>query len=127
MPSEFREIAFSAEELVEAMMAHDRSCQKALQDATVRFAYIVAVPSIRVALEVTPHGRTASGVVHFDSDFLGAALIRFCLDHHIPIPRSASRSLTVAADGLSLSLTIHRAVEKPVSRLSDYFEYDFFG
>ncbi len=101
MPQEFRRITFSNEELHAALLAH--------VDAK---AVIMAMGKIQaVSIErdrpraVTVYcgvGKSDKKVVDIPADVVVSALVAYCKDQRIPLPRHARTS--IAADGNRLSL-----------------------
>ena len=114
MPSELRQIVFSNEETIDALAKHCRRLHKEQQNLSVKGCEIFSDPEIGVRLEIdcgdeAKPGRSDLGKDHtitLKPAFIGAALVRYCIDLKIPIPRVAVKSLQVIGSGLALNLTI---------------------
>ncbi len=102
MPCEIRDIVFTKTEVMAALAAHDRMC------ANQEIADVVA--DVELA-----SGEAPQATVRFDSDAapvtvsgerLLAALVRYCIENNIVIPRNAKKSVVPAADAARLRIEI---------------------
>ena len=75
---------------------------------------IFSDPEIGIRLEIEHRDEGKPGkndvakhhTITLEPAFIGAALVRYCIDLKIPLPRTAGKSLQVIGDRLALNLTI---------------------
>lgn len=114
MPTEFRRIVFSNEELLDALQAARDMAGGKLPAGRIVGCILSAEPSLTARLTVAPDGcgpgepiGTESGVtVDLDPEFVGAALLLHCRRNKIPIPRNSEKSLQVVGDSLALRISL---------------------
>lgn len=125
MPSEVRRITFSHHEVREALENHGDhgtvTLDGTLSTSTAHDgqAYIVATQN--------PVGNEPPQSTKHDATGVGAALVKFCLDRGVPIPRHASRSLGLHGGSVVLFLHLGEEAEESSLALPDFFKYDFYG
>ena len=124
MPQEIRKIIFSSEETLEALQERDGNGSVPV-DRGLSLSIDEAGRCLNMALAMGPQG-AAPRTSKRDVTEVGAALIKFCLDNGIPIPRGAKRALDLHDGKLALTLTIGDAEDPPKLDLPDFYEYDFF-
>ena len=127
MPTEYRKLTFSLLEIESIISAYDARAENRLSKKKVIKAEILIQTEPTLVVHCSEYGEEFTTIVEFDASYVGAALVWFCIDANIPIPRKGSRSLMVSGDGLSLGLYIDEPLGHQETRLSDYFSYDFFG
>jgi hypothetical protein len=117
MPTEFRRIVFSNAEFQEAIVTYPGEGKTALGTGSVRSVRFAdekrerLVVGMHDALNADPQERTLA------TPFVAAALLRYCITKHIPIQRSAQKSLTVSGDNIALDLrSASKAVEVPAAK-----------
>lgn len=106
MPTELRKLVFSKQELEAAIIAHNRSAAEKLPSGPVTKCEVQKPDDvIKVALEVTDQRTGETHKIDLNSAYLAAALLRFCIEKKIPLPRDSSKSLQVVGDSLALNVT----------------------
>ena len=126
MPTEVRRITFRPGELAEALRAESLATDVEVDGAILAFTRGEGgVRQIEIA-ERNAEGGAAKAVT-LDADKIGSALVRYCLDHGIPIPQNATRSLTINNGNLALFVHIEEEAEDSSVSLPDYYDYDFYG
>jgi hypothetical protein len=105
--AEYRQIVFSNDEVIRAIVAFDNEQEARLPPGNIvactlsRSAPLVA----RITLQEIYGNEDHS--VELNVSYLAAALIHACIDARIPIPKSAEKSLTTVGQTLSLNFTLH--------------------
>jgi len=106
MPKEFRQIVFSREELADAVVAHNRIEEDKVLYGDLASCVLGEDLIIRVECRIRDGGNLRSLKVNLTEDFALEALIRYCLENNIPIPRSGSKQLRLIDDEACLEISI---------------------
>lgn len=106
MPSETRTIVFTATEVARAIAAYRRSRNSPLPGGEIVDVTLGASPDIYVRGRVVDAHSGHSHEFRLQGTELGAAMIMFCLNEHIPLPAS-NNSKRLQLFGESLGLVIH--------------------
>lgn len=126
MPTEVRRITFKPSELAEALGAQSKAPDIEVSEAVLSF---VVGPEGEQQLELTPRGsaKGSGGPLRMDAREVGAALVRYCLDRGVPIPKQASRSLALNVGNVALFIHMNEEAESTNVALPDFYDYDFYG
>lgn len=104
MPREQRRIIFTLAELHHAMRILSAKTNKPLPDGTCEAVNFD--PSKEPALSMTFRSLSQGPVnIAFQKAEVGAALILYCREQQIPLPKSASKG--IERDGAALALVVH--------------------
>ena len=106
MPKEFRQIFFSHEELTHAVVAHNRIAEEKVLYGDLAACTLGEDLIIRAECQIRDGGTVRSLQVTLTEDFTREALIRYCLENNIPIPRSGSKQLRLVDDEACLEISI---------------------
>lgn len=106
MPKEFRQIFFSQEELTEAVIAHNRIEEDKVLYGDLASCVLGEDLIIRVECRIRDGDTLRSLTVNLTEDFTREALIRYCLENNIPIPRSGSKQLRLVEDEACLEIRL---------------------
>ncbi len=106
MPSEVRIIVFTSEEVLEAIEAFDAYAEKRLFRGTAIDCHVRKNPRVHAVLEVERGGGEEVDSVDLNASQLAAALISYCRERRIPLPRNARKELDVIDDQLVLRLEV---------------------
>ncbi len=106
MPSEFRRIMFTNNELIEAIHDYNGISQDKLPPGIILTCTPVSEADVAVRLEMVDQRSDATHVVELSPEVLGAALLRYCMKHRIPMPKSATKSIQIHGDEISLNVEI---------------------
>ncbi len=109
------------------MCEYDRRGKKMLAGRDVVSINSETVSKGVVEIACAERGGNVLETINVEVEYLGAALIRYCINRHIPIPKAATRTILAARDGVSLCFYLDEPVKPADVRLPDYFDYDFFG
>ena len=93
MPTEIRRLVFSNDELVEALRRYSETSDEKLPVGRVRACTVVDDRKTAVTLEIENRYTQEVYQVNLRHEFVGAALLRFCFDNGIPVPRDSEKSL----------------------------------
>ncbi len=93
MPREYRRLYFSEDELMDAIEAHDEVASQRLEDQPIHKVESNADEdgNFRITLEndLSDGGKELDLPPHY----IVAAMMRFCIDEGVPLPRRGSKSL----------------------------------
>ena len=106
MPSEMRIIVFSPEEVLEAIEGFDAHADKRLFRGKAIDCHVRKNPKVHAVLEVERAGGEEMDTVDLNASQLAAALISYCRERRIPLPRNAKKELDVIDDQLVLRLEV---------------------
>ena len=105
MITETRQITFSPDELIEAIVAHFRSLKQKLPAGTITSVQLEEGPDITVALMIEPVDTQKPQRVVVRPAAVGAAMISHCRSKRIPIPRAGVKSLIISGDSVGLVIS----------------------
>ena len=106
MPSEFRQILFSNKELIDALYEYDRTAQSKLLQGDIVSCTPVVEDKAALRLQLMDLVSGEAQVASLSSELVAAVLLRYCIKHRIPIPKSAAKSIQVRGDQISLDMRI---------------------
>ena len=114
MPSEFRRVMFTNNELIEAIHDYSEVAEDKLPPGIILTCTPVSEAEVVVRLELVDQRNGETHVVELSPEVLGAALLRYCKKHHIPMPKSATKSIQMHGDEISLNVEIKSRFERAV-------------
>jgi hypothetical protein len=100
MPSEIRQIAFEETELRQAVSGWLRKNDPQRAPVDVRAIQLDDAMGLAAVLSCINTGALSD--VRIEADGLAAALVDFCIDNRIPLPRDASKTAQRVGDGVTL-------------------------
>ncbi len=104
--SEVRTIAFPKDALIAAIKDLAGAASQPLPPGRLERCTVRSEPDIAVTLGIRDE---SSGALHereFTAEKLGAAMIAYCRQVGVPLPRSAEKSLAVSGDNLMLCVQV---------------------
>jgi hypothetical protein len=104
--SETRQITFPKEALVAALKFLATTSGQALPHGSLEKCALRADPEVTVSIEIRDEVSRDLHVREFAGERLGAALIAYCRQVKVPLPRAAEKSLTVSGDNLLLRMQV---------------------
>ncbi len=104
MPTEIRKIVFDAEEIRWAAVDFCLRSNIALPHANIGELRIADDVAATVVIVFTTANPAHPNEVRLGRDQVAAALIRFCIDNQVPLPRHAQKLLQVQAADQTVSL-----------------------
>ena len=102
MPTDIRKLIFSEAELQAAVVDHCLRTHISLPEANIEGIDIANDPEAMVVLTFSGADPAHPTRVKLSRDHVAAALIRYCGQHRIPLPRRAEKVLQPEAGGLDL-------------------------
>ena len=93
MPTEIRRLVFTNDELQSALSSAATKSNRTLPMGSITSAAFKRFGETEVQVEFYDTRDNQSTTATFDSSFVGSALIFYCVDEHIPIPRAAARPM----------------------------------
>jgi hypothetical protein len=119
MPSEYRQLLFSNNELIEALYEFNQVARTKLPPGMILSCTPVKEDKVAVRLQMMDQASGETQVVPLSSELVAAALLGYCIRHRIPIPRNAAKSIQVHGDQISLDLRVKgRRATQPVPAVS---------
>lgn len=106
MPEELRKILFSKEEVQAAVVDYCLRSKIRLPDKNIEGLEVSADPEAMVVLKYAEAGPEEDNAVELSRDHVAAALIRYCSNIKVPLPRSAQKVLQPGNGGISLLINI---------------------
>ncbi len=106
MPSEFRQVRFSNNELIEAPYEHNRVAQTKLPKGIIVSCTPVAEAKVAVRLELVGQASGETQRASLAPELLAAALLRYCTKQRIPMARDAAKSIQIHGDEAALNMRI---------------------
>ncbi|MEQ8193078.1 MAG: hypothetical protein RIB59_01175 [Rhodospirillales bacterium] len=108
MTRELRKIVFSEEQVQAAVVNHCLRTERSLPQANIETVEITDDPGRIVTFTYAQDN--GAKTVEFDRDQVGAALILYCKNQEIPLPRAGMKVLK--KEGESLAMMISLDLEK---------------
>ncbi len=112
MPQEIRKLAFSEEELKVVTYDYCLRTNIHMSACAMESLETTSNPEAAVILKYAPEDPAETKQIKLGRDQVGAALIRYCMDHKIPLPRLAQKVLQVQNNEVALMVSIHWKMKK---------------
>ena len=106
MPVETRRIAFSEGEVIDAIGQFAKATHHPMPPGKITACEITNKSGFAATVTVSHMADGSSHAVRFDSASTAAALIRYCIEKKIPIPKAAEKSVEPQGNGLALILQL---------------------
>lgn len=107
MPSEKRKVIFAQDEVIKAVVAYDQhGGLKVLPPGEIVKVALGGNSEPNLVLSILDPSSGNCKTATLEATYLAAAMLKFCFDHKIPIPRRASKSVEIVDGGLALSLSV---------------------
>lgn len=107
MPKELRKLGFNKDELRAAAYDYCLRTSINLPQAAIQDLEIGEDPDAAVTLKFDTMDPQDIKEVKLSRDQMGAALIRYCGEQKIPIPRNGQKVLKIEGDVIALMINIH--------------------
>ena len=111
MPTETRRISFSNAEVAEAIEHFAKATKFPMPAGKIVECKIDAHGALAATLTVQHVAEGTNRTARFDKNTIAAALIRFCIEKKIPIPKSAEKFVEAHGDGVVLVLHVGGAAQ----------------
>lgn len=109
VPREIRKIIFDKQDMLEAMLNYAIRNDYELPRARVDGFAISQDPEGRFSLKFKFDDPTITMNITLNQDEIGAAMILYCKNQRIPLPRNANKSLVRHEDSLALQIALKRS------------------
>ena len=106
MPREHRRIFFAADELLNAMVAHDRTLPARVMLGEAEACVTGAGPSVAVKCRVQDGNVYRSQQAELPLEFVLHSMIRYCLENNIMIPRPGRKTVEYCDGEICLQITL---------------------
>jgi hypothetical protein len=106
LPAELRQIAFSATEVTIAVRDHRRRTRNPLPTGTIVGFAMRSDNGIYADMAISDDSTGKQTTIRINDEALAAALILYCIDHKIPVPVKAAKSLALSDGELRLIIRI---------------------
>ena len=104
MPAEYRTLVFSQEEIRSALIDHSTRSRRSFPLGEIVNVEFRTEETDQVELVVRSDLYDEVNKVRLEPEFVAAALIRYCFLQRVPLPRNATKSLTVEQGQLCLKI-----------------------
>lgn len=115
MPTELRRLIFSREELVKAISNFREVSGNGIPAGNIVYCQIMRNSDLSVSVKFLPEGESQFQSEQLGVDIIGPALMKYCLDHKIPLPRNSEKAIEVIGENIAMTVSIAR----PTVQLSD--------
>ncbi len=105
MPEEYRKLLFTDDELKQAIVEFCQSNGMILPQDEIIAVEMTGLPHNPVRLRYSTTTQRGATEVSLSRDQLGAALIIYCRQRRIPVPRSAEKNVKI--NGSEVALLVH--------------------
>lgn len=112
MPSEFRRVMFTNNELIEAIHDYNKISPDKLPPGIILICTPVSEADVAVRLELVDQRSDEMHVAELSPAVLGAALLRYCMKHRMP--KSATKSIQIHDNEISLNIEIEGRLKRAV-------------
>jgi hypothetical protein len=106
LPSELRQIAFNATEVLIAVREHRRRIRNPLPTGSITGFEMRSDEGIYADMTIADDKTGKKATIRINDEALAAALILYCIDHKIPVPVKATKSLGLSEGELRLIIRI---------------------
>ncbi len=101
-------------ELIEAIHDYNEISRDRLPPGIILTCTPVSEADVAVRLELVDQRSDQTHVVELSPAVLGAALLRYCMKHRIPMPKSATKSIRIHGNEVSLNVEIKGRLKRAV-------------
>jgi hypothetical protein len=108
LPTEHRIIVFDKTELIEALGVYCAKAGRALPDDEVHEMTLADDSEVMISIK-DPQNRTR---IEFTPHEVGVALIQFCIETRLPVPKWATKSLEVCGETVSCHFRIEHEPQR---------------
>ena len=105
--TEIRQLIFARDTLLDAILHSERASNGWLGRAAVHGIAVRAGENISVVVKAEREGQRNWVEVEFGAAQIAAAMMRYCRELHIPLPRRSQKSLEVQGDNVCLKMTVN--------------------
>ncbi len=105
MLTEYRKLVFPDSELIQAITAHDEVSMKFLDSKDLVKVEATASPDLKIVAKLRgKDGRDES--VQLEYSYVVAAMVRYCVEQKIPLPRRGEKLIELDDGKLALSISM---------------------
>jgi len=104
MPTEVRRLVFSNAELYVALDQYLSRTGTSLPLGSIAQIHTDTIQDT-VTIDIRHSGNAQTDAVKLPARQIGGALISYCINNQIPLPRGFSKSLIIAGDNVALEMT----------------------
>ena len=115
--TEIRQLVFSRDTLLDAILYTDRVDKGWLHRAVIQKLEIVGGDALSVVVTAERDGAKAWTKVGFKPAEIAATMIRYCKALKIPLPRNAKKQLELQGDSICLKISVNMTVFPLHSRI----------
>ncbi len=108
MPNEFRQLVFSRDELAQALANYHEDAEDSVPLGNIVFCQIMQNSDLRVMIKVLPDGETQVQSRELGVDVIARALMKYCQDNKIPMPRNSEKSIEAIGENIAMTVSIDR-------------------
>ena len=112
MPTELRQLIFSRDELAKALTNYHQDAEDSFPAGNIVFCQIMQNSDLHVMIKVLPDGETQVQSKEVGVDVIAPALMKFCLNNKIPLPRNSEKSIEAIGENIAMTVSIERTTVK---------------
>jgi hypothetical protein len=106
MPTEYRRVVFPNHELRQALAVYHGDDEQPIPPGEIVAVAILDSPANTVRITLLDTAQSATFTADFSASHIAAALIRYCIDNRVPIPKDSRKSLRLMGDNLALDIVV---------------------
>ena len=106
MPTETRQLIFTNDEVIAAMTSHYRIAVEKLFVGTIVQCRLAPEPDVSLRLTIRHETTKNTYDLVFGPDAIEPALIRYCLELNIPLPRKAAKTLSASSGSIAMTILL---------------------
>ncbi|MEZ5759086.1 MAG: hypothetical protein R3D86_12770 [Emcibacteraceae bacterium] len=114
MPVEVKNIHFTTQEVKKALSIFSKRRKKYFDHNDIVRFEINEKSKKPITCEIDKNLGIEDNIISYNQAEIGAALIAFCLDYRIPIPKIASKELQIVNKQLILIIRLNHGIEEDV-------------
>ena len=111
MPAEKRTICFTNDEVADALERFARATKHPMPQGKITACKIESGGALFATLTIQHMAEGSTQTARFDKNSIAAALIRYCIEKKIPVPKSAEKFVEAQNSGVTLIMNIGEACQ----------------
>ena len=106
MPTETRQLIFTNDEVIAAMTSHNRIAVEKLFVGTIVQCRLAPEPDVSLRLTIRHETTKNTYDLVFGPDAIEPALIRYCLEINIPLPKRGHKRFGIVQGRVVMTITL---------------------
>lgn len=106
---EYRKIEFPENDLMEAIACHDEATSQRLREGDIVGIEFARGEKLEISVHVEYPENDGTGSIPLPVSFVTAAMIRYCIDEGVPVPKRGRKQIEFDDGTLSLVMRMTKA------------------